>query len=316
MATTALWNYGQEITFTAPARKVDSAWLHCSASDHADHNDVAVIRGWHVNDNKWADVGYHFFITKQGAIQPGRPLEKTPAAQEGLNTGAIAMCVHGLVEGKFTTEQFESVIKLCTAIKDAYGEPIRFRGHREVAAKTCPVFNYVHVLGLNTSGYMGGGTNSSPPTANAPPPSGPGATKPPANGLRVTDRGVPVSVMQNLLIMNGFSCTADGIFGKETERKLRDFQRAFGTNASGVADTMTQNALAKGLARVRDLKTGLTGDDVRAFQRIMGLHQIACGVDGAFGALTLASVQSFQRKYGIQASGVVDQETRLASWSK
>ncbi len=48
--------------------------------------------------------------------------------------------------------------------------------------------------------------------------------------------------MQNLLVMNGFSCTADGIFGKETERKLREFQQASGTNASGVADIMTQNA--------------------------------------------------------------------------
>ncbi len=74
--------------------------------------------------------------------------------------------------------------------------------------------------------------------------------------------------------------------------------------------------LAKGLPRVRDLKTGLTGDDVRAFQRIMGLHQIACGVDGVFGGLTHASVQTIQRRYGIKASGIVDQETRLASWSK
>ena len=162
VTTTPLWNYGQEITFTAPARKVDTTWLHCSASESASWNDVEAIRQDHIKHRLWSDVGYHFFITKEGHIQPGRPLEKIPAAQEGLNTGAIAMCAHGLEEGKFTSHQFESIIRLCTAIKDAYGAPMRYRGHREVAAKLCPVFNYVHVLGLNTGGYMGGGTNTSP----------------------------------------------------------------------------------------------------------------------------------------------------------
>ena len=316
MATTALWKFGEEVTFTAPARKVDTTWLHCSASEAASWNDVEAIRQDHIHHRKWDDVGYHFFITKQGDIQPGRPLERIPAAQQGYNTGAIAFCAHGLEEGKFTTEQYQSIIRLCTAIKNAYGAPMRFRGHREVAAKLCPVFNYVHVLGLNTSGYMGGGTNVSPPTANAPPPSGPGATKPPPNGLHMTSRGVPVKVLQNLLIMNGFKCAADGIFGQDTEHKLSDFQKAAGINVTGVGDVLTQKALGKGVAGIRELKSGTSGDDVRAFQRILGLHQIACDVDGAFGVNTKASVQSFQRKYGLSASGVVDAETRIASWSK
>jgi N-acetylmuramoyl-L-alanine amidase len=290
--------------------------LHCSASEAAGWNDVEAVRQDHIHHRKWDDVGYHFYITKQGHIQPGRPLARIPAAQVGFNTGAIAMCAHGLKEGNFTTEQLESVIALCTAIKNAYGAPIRFRGHREVAAKACPVFNYVHVLGLNASGHMGGGTNTSPPTANAPPPAGPGATKPPADGLQLTSRGVPVQVLQNLLAMNGFPCSADGIFGQDTEHKLSDFQKAFGVNVTGVGDVITQKALGKGLPTVRDLKSGHFGDDVRAFQRILGLHQISCGVDGAFGILTQGAVQSFQRKNGIKASGVVDAETRLASWSK
>lgn len=316
MATTPLWNYGEEVTFTAPGRKVDTTWIHCSASEAVSWNDVEAIRQDHINHRHFNDVGYHFYITKQGHIQPGRPLEKVPAAQEGNNTGAIAICAHGLEEGKFTTQQFESLVQLCTAIKNTYGAPMRFRGHREVANKLCPVFNYVHVLGLNASGYMGGGTNTSPPTANAPPPSGPGATKPPPDALRLTSRGVPVKVLQNLLVMNGFRCAADGIFGQETGRKVREFQRSAGLNVTGVGDMTTRVALAKGLPTVRELKAGHTGDDVGAFQRIMGLHQIACGVDNAFGVLTQSAVQAFQRKYGIKPTGVVDRDTRAASWSK
>jgi hypothetical protein len=40
------------------------------------------------------------------------------------------------------------------AIKDSYDIPIRFRGHKEVAAKACPVFDYKKVLKLNKNGYM------------------------------------------------------------------------------------------------------------------------------------------------------------------
>jgi hypothetical protein len=116
--------------------------------------------------------------------------------------------------------------------------------------------------------------------------------------------------------LDGFRCTADGIFGKQTELQLSAFQRAVGVNASGVGDASTLKLLARGLPGVRDLKSCHTGEDVRAFQRILGLHQIACAVDGAFGGLTQASVQSFQRKYGLSASGVVDEDTRMASWIK
>ena len=312
VATLALWNWGNPVTFEAPARKVNSVWLHCSASDNATHDDVSTMRAWHLQ-NGWSDVGYHFFITKAGHIQPGRPLEKIPAAQEGYNTGAIAICLHGLEEANFRVSQFESLIKLCTAINDAYSTPIRFRGHREVSTKTCPVFNYRRVLGLSESGYMGGPTTTAPSPANPPPVSGPGATKPPG-ALQITDRGVPVKVLQSLLVVNGIPCAADGIFGQDTAGAVRKFQSKVGVPASGVADVATQMWLAKGLPGLRSLSVGHRGDDVAAFQRILSLHQIPVGADGVFGADTLGGVQAFQRKYGLSPTGVVDEGTRRASW--
>lgn len=87
-------------------------------------------------------------------IQKGRSLEKDPAAQKGYNKGSIAICLHGLNIYKFTTLQFNSLIDLCHAIKDSYNVPIRFRGHKEVANKACPVFDYKKVLKLNKNGYI------------------------------------------------------------------------------------------------------------------------------------------------------------------
>ena len=54
--------------FTVLKRDVDRVFIHCSASDHAHHDDVKVMRDWHVNGNGWSDVGYHYFITKAGKI--------------------------------------------------------------------------------------------------------------------------------------------------------------------------------------------------------------------------------------------------------
>ena len=95
------------MAFDKPQRHVDRIFLHCSASDRLEHDDVEVIRDWHVNGNGWSDIGYHYFIKKDGTIEPGRDLERTPAAQKGNNSGTIAICLHGLAAEKFTKAQYK-----------------------------------------------------------------------------------------------------------------------------------------------------------------------------------------------------------------
>lgn len=144
--------------FIKPTRNVNKVFIHCSASDAEHHDDIEVIRQWHTNPppygRGWSDIGYHFFITRNGEIQTGRDLEKIPAAQAGHNTGSIAICVHGLTH--FADTQFESLIKLCKTINNAYDDEITFHGHCEVNPhKTCPVFDYKNVLELDDNGYLG-----------------------------------------------------------------------------------------------------------------------------------------------------------------
>ena len=161
--TTPKWPHGAAIDFKAPNRRIHTVFVHCSASDKETHDDVSMMREWHVKGKGWDDVGYHYFITKAGDIQPGRPVEKTPAAQARYNTGTIAICLHGLMEELFTQKQFESLIAFCKSIEAAYpNKKMRFRGHCEVAAKACPVFKYKIVLGLDASGYMTGSTSTIP----------------------------------------------------------------------------------------------------------------------------------------------------------
>lgn len=136
-------------------REIHTGFIHCSASNHAHHDDISVINKWHL-DRGWKGVGYHDFIKFDGTVQPGRDVNDIPAAQKGHNTGSYAICVHGGQDGTldaFTEEQFEALRARVAQIDKAYG-PLRWRGHQEVANKACPVFDYAEVLDLDLLGYV------------------------------------------------------------------------------------------------------------------------------------------------------------------
>jgi hypothetical protein len=108
---------------------------------------VDLVWKWHVDENRWSDIGYHYLIDKRGNVMHGRPLEKTPAAQKGHNTGTIAIMVHGLEW--FTEDSMKALRHLCRQINLAYSGRISFHGHCEVSNKSCPVFEYKRILMLD-----------------------------------------------------------------------------------------------------------------------------------------------------------------------
>jgi N-acetylmuramoyl-L-alanine amidase len=226
------------MAFTRPGRPVERVFVHCSASDVVAHDNVATMRKWHVEDNGWSGVGYHFFIRKSGELEAGRPLERTPAAQVGHNTGAIAICLHGLDVDLFTQEQFDTLIGLCNEIGVAYGEGgVTYHGHCEVSAKSCPVFDYREVLGLDENGERSRPATSQPGVAEAAAP----ASDEPV--LRRSMSGPDVERLQELL--NGAAVHVDvtGLFGQDTEQVVRAFQKREGLEVDGVVGPDTWGAL-------------------------------------------------------------------------
>lgn len=138
--------------FKKPIRSVRRVFLHCTASDDPAADNIETITKWH-KLRGFNTIGYHFLIHKDGKVSPGRNIEVTPAAQAGNNLGTIAICLHGLKKDLFTQAQFISLKQLVSEINKAYGGKVTFHGHREVANKTCPVFDYKTVLGLDKQGY-------------------------------------------------------------------------------------------------------------------------------------------------------------------
>ncbi len=134
-------------------RAVSRVFVHYSYSDNPSHDNVETIRRWHLARG-FSDVGYHFFVRKNGRIEKGRDLDKTPAAQKGNNTGTIAICLHGKEENYPSPEQEKSLRALCMALNFRY-DGLTFHGHKEVADTSCPgSLDYKGILGLNDLGVM------------------------------------------------------------------------------------------------------------------------------------------------------------------
>lgn len=223
--------------FTKPKRKVHRVFIHCSASDYAHHDNVATMRKWHLARG-FNDVGYHFFIRKDGTVEYGRDIEKTPAAQKGHNLNTLAICLHGLKEEKFTQAQFETLNKLASQIEHNY-DNISFHGHCEVSKKACPVFNYRKVLDLDLYGSLNNNQNLLQNIDSQKPDDLP--------ELKLGSRGEAVEFLQQLLFIK-----IDGIFGPQTSRTLKTFKKAHKLYTSDLVKSYIWKLLMEN-ERVEDL---------------------------------------------------------------
>lgn len=115
-------------------------------------------------------------------------------------------------------------------------------------------------------------------------------------------RGEPdgaIRAFQYLLRARGYRIAPDGVYGRATERAVRQFQAAHHLIASGAANTPTWEAL------VVPLKPGSRGDAVRAAQIRLRAEGYAVPVDGLFGPQTQAAVRRFQVETNHTADGLV-----------
>lgn len=110
------------------------------------------IREWHVGGNGWSDIGYHYIIRRNGALEAARPLGEAGAHAKGHNKNSIGICLvggtdaddPGKAESNFTRAQYEClrglVQNLCRLYSIGKEDII---GHRDLpdVSKSCPCFD-------------------------------------------------------------------------------------------------------------------------------------------------------------------------------
>jgi len=118
--------------------------LHCSATQDSGTVSWSAIRKYHVEVNKWSDIGYHFGIELIGdkyEILAGRMLNTQGAHCSGQNYDSIGICFVGSFDTQPPPrEQLSLGLKLVSSLCDVFDLQKRHVfGHREfTSAKTCP----------------------------------------------------------------------------------------------------------------------------------------------------------------------------------
>jgi N-acetylmuramoyl-L-alanine amidase len=122
-------------------RKVNWIIIHCSASDIPAHDNIETIRKWHMDERNFSDVGYHFFIQKNGVVEKGRDEDKVGAHVMGHNKDSIGICLSGKTD--FTAMQFKALEILLIDLCGKYElEKMDILGHSDLdGKKTCPNFD-------------------------------------------------------------------------------------------------------------------------------------------------------------------------------
>jgi len=137
--------------------------VHCSATRPGDNLTINTIREWHIARG-WGNVGYHFFIRRDGTIESGRHPDDIGAHVAGHNTDSVSLCMAGGLDEQgnsfinrpdlFTTAQWESAKALINVLKRMYPYA-QVLGHRDLSPdknhdgkitpdeylKTCPGFD-------------------------------------------------------------------------------------------------------------------------------------------------------------------------------
>lgn len=122
--------------------------IHCSATRSEANVRAHHIRQWHV-EKGWADIGYHFVICRDGAIERGRDQDAVGAHAKGANDYSIGICMvggldlRGAPSDDYTPAQWASLKTLVLGLMAEYPGIESVIGHRDVPGvkKDCPCFD-------------------------------------------------------------------------------------------------------------------------------------------------------------------------------
>ena len=81
-------------------RRITLFIIHCSATRCGQPYSFEDCRRDHIDGRHFRDIGYHYYITRDGRVHPGRPLSLEGAHCFGHNRHSIGICYEGGLDGK------------------------------------------------------------------------------------------------------------------------------------------------------------------------------------------------------------------------
>lgn len=98
------------------------------------------IHDYHVKNNGWTAIGYHFLVRYNGTVEKGRPPNKTGAHTYGQNHDSLGVCVTGNFSNTDILKrpaQYNALVALVKNLYKTYPH-IKIQKHNDHAKTQCP----------------------------------------------------------------------------------------------------------------------------------------------------------------------------------
>lgn len=133
--------------------------------------------------------------------------------------------------------------------------------------------------------------------------------------LQLGSQGKAVLELEQLLTkLQLYRHPAKGIFNQAVQFSVKLFQFRFFLSPDGIVGPLTWQALyTEAPVNMSVLRFGSSGQAVATVQEVLKMSKHYGGkIDGDFGTLTDKAVRAFQKSFGIEPDGIVNQETWTA----
>lgn len=121
--------------------------LHCSATRCDRRYSFDDCKRDHVKNRKFKDIGYHWYIERDGTICKGRPEEQAGAHCKERNKHSIGVCYEGGLDENGrpadtrTQAQKDSLFDLLIQLHQRYPRAVIMGHHEFNPLKDCPCFD-------------------------------------------------------------------------------------------------------------------------------------------------------------------------------
>ena len=141
-----------------PADSVSYIIIHCTATRETQDYTPEQLKHDHLARG-FIDVGYHFYIRKDGTVTQHRRLNEVGAHCRPFNRCSIGVCYEGGLDANGkpkdtrTIAQRGAIVKLLIELKQKYPKAV-IRGHNEMPGavpKACPCFSSKEYAYLDSS---------------------------------------------------------------------------------------------------------------------------------------------------------------------
>lgn len=145
------------------------------------NQSVQAIQNYHMDSNKWVDVGYNFLVRPNGDIYEGRGWLKVGAHAHGHNTAYVGVCLIGNYDRTSPSAAAKaSLAYLYNEANRLKGSKLTVATHRQLGSTECPGDRLHAWVISNLAGHKPGKPSTPKPTPGRPAPGTPVAFPLPA----------------------------------------------------------------------------------------------------------------------------------------